>query len=422
MSKDDYFNGEDYVTLDGGIKDNNDYPSSNNDVSGSHHEETKENYPSGNSTIQETQVTQVPFSTPEIKIPFKGLSKFIFFNKKNVKKEDPLNSLVYDSTIPILGKLEIIDKTREKLEAEDIDRVKQLKTIDEKIEQTTKNRDQLEKDLQIARVAKDKSNSDLAKAEQEFLSNFKSKMALRKQERILEKELSELTTIKPDSFVKIEFILSETNFTNIIKLDLSCRDMDDFGAKLLADAIANGRLSNLKGLDVSGNLISNVGEEHFINVLELLQTQDIAVILKKITETGAEAIKEVIDFTLKGLKYAVDQHAKNQGLIEADTIAIYGGKHCEQALSTSVKVISMGLIKECGKHPEIVKILQQGVWQAKVVAGLSLFSLTVGNNMDSLATPEMMRCIGALNKDGLGDISIDDVTQLTGESNDCTIF
>ena len=76
-SKDDYFHGEDYLTLDGGIKDNNDYTNSNNDVSGSHHEETKENYPSGNNTIQEKNVTQVPFSTPEIKIPFKGLSKSI---------------------------------------------------------------------------------------------------------------------------------------------------------------------------------------------------------------------------------------------------------------------------------------------------------------------------------------------------------
>ena len=81
MSKDDYFNGEDYISIDSGIKDNNDYPSSNNDVSGSHHEETKENYPSGNSTIQETQIIQVPLSTSEIKIPFKSLSKFTFLLK-----------------------------------------------------------------------------------------------------------------------------------------------------------------------------------------------------------------------------------------------------------------------------------------------------------------------------------------------------
>jgi len=44
MSKDDSFNGEDYVTIDGGIIDSgNDYPSSNNDDCGSHHEEIRGN-------------------------------------------------------------------------------------------------------------------------------------------------------------------------------------------------------------------------------------------------------------------------------------------------------------------------------------------------------------------------------------------
>jgi len=119
------------------------------------------------------------------------------------------------------------------------------------------------------------------------------------------------------------------------------------------------------------------------------------------------------------LKYVVNQHAKNQGLIEADTIAIYGGKHCEQALSTGVKVISMGLIKECGKHPEIVKVLQQGVWQAKVVAGLGLFALTVGNNLDALATPEMIHCIAGWNENKFGDVPIDEYTKpLSGDSYD----
>ena len=47
---------------------------------------------------------------------------------------------------------------------------------------------QLEKDLEIARVAKDKSNSELIKAEQEFVDNFKTKFALIKQEKTLKKD------------------------------------------------------------------------------------------------------------------------------------------------------------------------------------------------------------------------------------------
>lgn len=206
----------------------------------------------------------------------------------------------------------------------------------------------------------------------------------------------------------------------IKSINLSNNWLGDDSALFISQALEYGNMPNLKSLDVSGNQITPTGEGYFVNSLASLKTQDIAVILKKITATGNEAIKAAIDFTLKGLKYAIDQHAKNQGLIEADTIAVYGGKHCEQALSTSVKVISMGLIKETGKHPEIVKILQQGVWQAKVVAGLGLFALTVGNNLDALATPEMMHCIGGISKNlGLGDVPIDEYTQpLLGDSYD----
>lgn len=221
-------------------------------------------------------------------------------------------------------------------------------------------------------------------------------------------------------FLNTQSILQKNDVTTMTKLDLSHSSMDDGNAKILAELIRQGNLLNLKSLNVSGNQITATGEGYFINSLESLKTQDIAIIPKKITATGNEAIKNAIDFTLKALKYAINQHAKNEGLIEADTIAIYRGKHCEQALSTGVKVISMGLIKECGKHPEIVKVLQQGVWQAKVVAGLGLFALTVGNNLDSLATPEMMHCIGGITKDlELGDVPIDEYTKpLVGDSYD----
>ena len=205
----------------------------------------------------------------------------------------------------------------------------------------------------------------------------------------------------------------------IVTMNFSNNLIGDDGAKYMADSLAMGRFPHLKSLNVSDNQITATGEGYFVNNLSSLKTQDIAIILKKITVTGNEAIKSAIDFTLKGLKYVVNQHAKNQGLIEADTIAIYGGKHCEQALSTGVKVISMGLIKECGKHPEIVKVLQQGVWQAKVVAGLGLFALTVGNNLDALATPEMIHCIAGWNENKFGDVPIDEYTKpLSGDSYD----
>jgi|GEM_PF-6119619 len=50
--------------------------------------------------LQVTQSPPVPFATSETKIALKSIGKLSFFGKRNVKKQDPLDSLVYDSTIP----------------------------------------------------------------------------------------------------------------------------------------------------------------------------------------------------------------------------------------------------------------------------------------------------------------------------------
>ena len=327
MSKDDYFNGEDYISIDSGIKDNNDYPSSNNDVSGSHHEETKENYPSGNSTIQETQVTQVPFSTSEIKMPFKSLSKFTFFSKKSAKKEAPLNNLAYDYTIPAIEKLEIIDKEKIKLEVEDRDRINRLETIDKTIEQAIKNKDQLEKDLEIARMAKDKSNSDLIKAEQEFVDNLKTKFALIKQEK----------TLKKESIVKIEFILSKVDIMNVTSLDLSHSDINDFGAKYMADSLVMGRFPHLKSLNVSDNQITPTGEGYFPKALNSVN-QTIAVVLTKVQGFSKEALKATMKTMLS--------IAKNNGISTKEILTTDETiEHCKKGSLNVTKNIIWGFIK-----------------------------------------------------------------------------
>jgi hypothetical protein len=323
MSKDDYFNGEDYVTIDSGIKDNNDYPNSNNDVSGSHHEETKENYSSGNSTIQETQITQIPLSISEIKMPFKSLSKFTFFGKKSAKKEDPLNSLAYDYTIPAIEKIEIIDKERIKLEAEDIDRINRLENIDKTIEQAIKNRDQLEKDLEIARMAKDKSNSELIKAEQEFVDNFKTKFALIKQEK----------TLKKESIVKIEFILSKVDIMNVISLDLSHSDINDFGAKFIADSLVKGDFSCLKSLDVSGNQITKNGTGYFLDALKNSTVGNIVIKQYHLSVFGSKENK--VAFMKDYLKQAESKGIDVKNIVVDKSFAGYlktFGKVCKNAV------------------------------------------------------------------------------------------
>jgi hypothetical protein len=156
----------------------------------------------------------------------------------------------------------------------------------------------------------------------------------------------------------------------------------------------------------------------------LLQTQDIAVILKKITETGAEAIKEVIDFTLKGLKYAVDQHAKNQGLVEADTLAVYGGNHCKKGLVEAAQGITLGFVRKVSDFPLVIKILDKiPGGKGKVVGGVGIFIWAVKDNWTDIANVDMMHCIAGFNKNGWNEFSSEEYTQpLSGDSNDYENF
>ena len=184
----------------------------------------------------------------------------------------------------------------------------------------------------------------------------------------------------------------------------------------------------MKALDVSGNQITPTGEGFFVNSLASLKTQDIAIILKKITATGNEAIKAAIDFTLKGLKYAIDQHAKSQGLVEADTLAVYGGSHCKKGLAEAGQGIALGVIRKASEFPLTVKMLEKSPLYAKVVGAVGIFIWAVKDNWTDIANVDMMHCIGGviagINEDlGLGQSTGEVYTQLlSGDSNDYESF
>jgi len=260
-------------------------------------------------------------------MPFKSLSKFTFFSKKSAKKEAPLNNLAYDYTIPAIEKLEIIDKEKIKLEVEDRDRINRLESIDKTIEQAIKNRDQLEKDLEIARVAKDKSNSELIKAEQEFVDNFKTKFALIKQEK----------TLKKESIVKIEFILSKVDIMNVTSLDLSHSDINDFGAKYMADSLVMGRFPHLKSLNVSDNQITPTGEGYFPKALNSVN-QTIAVVLTKVQGFSKEALKATMKTMLS--------IAKNNGISTKEMLTTDETiEHCIKGVPNVALNIGSGVAK-----------------------------------------------------------------------------
>lgn len=174
---------------------------------------------------------------------------------------------------------------------------------------------------------------------------------------------------------------------NVISINLSNNQISDKGAELLAHYLANGSLPSTKFIDVSGNQITSTGEGYFVNSLESLKKQDIAIILKKITETGNEAIKAAVDFTLKALKYSVQQFAKEQW--ELDKIKIDG---CGGMGVNIGKGFIAGLIK-CAP--------------LEAPQAIFLCSLKEGA-IQGLFEKETLQCIGDIND--------------TLEKSDCSIF
>lgn len=82
-----------------------------------------------------------------------------------------------------------------------------------------------------------------------------------------------------DISVMYQGMLTRPSF-NIVKLDLSNCNIGDIGADILGHALANGRLPATKHIDVSGNKITEEGENFFVKALKDPTVQHIAVLLE----------------------------------------------------------------------------------------------------------------------------------------------
>jgi hypothetical protein len=156
-----------------------------------------------------------------------------------------------------------------------------------------------------------------------------------------------------------------------------------------------------------------------VNSLASLKTQDMVVILKKITATGNEAMQSALNFTLKGLRYVFDQHAKKLDQVEAAAIAIYGDNHCKKGLAEAAQGISVGIIKESAKYPSAIKIADK-IPGGKKVLGVGIAIIAVKDNWENIANVDMVHCIAVIN-DVLGfeQHDIEEYTKsLSGDNHD----
>lgn len=102
----------------------------------------------------------------------------------------------------------------------------------------------------------------------------------------------------------------------IVTMNLSNNLIGDDGAKYMADSLAMGRFPNLKSLDVSGNHITPTGHLFFAQALESKNIKNLMITLTvnslTIYDKINQAAKSTIEFVTKGLKYTIEQH--NQSL------------------------------------------------------------------------------------------------------------
>jgi hypothetical protein len=103
-------------------------------------------------------------------------------------------------------------------------------------------------------------------------------------------------------FLNTQYILQKNDVTTMTKLDLSHSSMDDGDAKILAELIRQGNLPNLKGLDVSGNQITDNGEGYFAKAMQNSTVQHMYVTLKNVVGTKKDYYGPILKQVLKDAK------------------------------------------------------------------------------------------------------------------------
>lgn len=110
-------------------------------------------------------------------------------------------------------------------------------------------------------------------------SNFKSFILKEKTDFEKAIEYSDGTfRIKPSyQMSNFDYFLKLPYLSKVSTIDLSNKQIDDNGAKVLADSLAKGEMPNLKKLHLEGNKITDEGQDALINALKNETVQGVII-------------------------------------------------------------------------------------------------------------------------------------------------
>jgi len=129
---------------------------------------------------------------------------------------------------------------------------------------------------------------------------------------------------------------------NLRYINLSDNQIGDPGAEYIAQSLISGRYPNLKGVDASGNGITETGQGYFARALDEIN-QSIAIVFTKVQEISKQAFKQ----TIKSMLYIAKQNgiSTKEMLTTDETI-----EHCKKGTFNVAKNIIGGVVK-CTEAP-----------------------------------------------------------------------
>jgi hypothetical protein len=151
-----------------------------------------------------------------------------------------------------------------------------------------------------------------------------------------------------DYFLKLPYL------SKVSTIDLSNKQIDDKGAKLLADSLSNGKFPNLKKLHLEGNNITDEGVSYSLDNLKKDQLNSTYVSFTSSKST----IDKIMEFFGKGARYYVSEYEKAQQSSKEADIAVNGKDgfgHCVQVVRTAGIDVATAMAQKAIAMPPIVK-------------------------------------------------------------------
>jgi len=190
------------------------------------------------------------------------------------------------------------------------------------------------------------------------------------------------------------------NNANIIHLNLHGNKINDDDIKWVADSIFKGQAPHLKTLDISGNLLTKVGEESLSFAVNNTPNESLAIVVEKHSNPSG-----VSNFFKKAFKYYTEAFAvKTKGNDEV-AVGIYGHDDwnaCKKLAVDFSREVTVGFVKH--SEYKLVNLMlnkaPKKVKEATVGAVFAVASVEAALNVD---IENLAYCLSAVNKIVFGD-------------------